>query len=300
MVITDDEVWQVVRQQAAEYGRLTGAARAAKEKELFRKSLQMVIERELVIADFLGKVKKNKPALVDEIKEQAASQAARRLRSFKHENKFPSEEAAAQALRSQGLSLKALQRQWERGAIENMYISSSGKGIDKSIGLAEVELYFQTHADEFRVEDQALWLDLFLSYSRYNSPDEAMAAAKALLARAKAGEPFADLVLLHGHGDSKLRKGLGAGEKRGEIHPAELEPVVFALAEGQVSAIVPTEYGLHVVKVTDRVKAGVRPFDEKTQTEIRQKLIAQARERERAELIDELWRKTTVKVVDLP
>lgn len=300
IVITDDEVWQLVRQQAAEYARLTGPERDAKEKEMFRYSLRGIIERELIIADFLGKVKKNKPELVDEIFERAAESATREMREFKKRNKIATDEELDKAFRAQGLAIKSLQRQMERSAIVNMYLGQVIKEHVKKIGLAQIDQYYRAHPDEFRIEDEAKWMDLFVSYSRFDSPEEARKYAEGLQARAKANEDFEKLVMTHGHGDSPLRHGVGAGEKRGEILPPEVEPTVFSLAPGQVSGLVPTERGLHVVKLVERQNAGIRPYDEKTQQAIREKLTMQVREKERLKLIEELWRKTSVKVVDIP
>ena len=75
---------------------------------------------------------------------------------------------------------------------------------------------------------------------------------------------------------------------------------MLALKAGQLSSIIPTENGLHIVKVTEREIAGVRPFDEKVQGFIRQKLMGQIQDQERDKLIEELWRRTTVKIVELP
>jgi parvulin-like peptidyl-prolyl isomerase len=92
-------------------------------------------------------------------------------------------------------------------------------------------------------------------------------------------------------GDSKLRSGAGVGEKPGEIFPQELEPAILALKPGQVT-IKETETGFHVLKVAERTFAGVRPYDEKLQQDIRRKLQNQIFERESKRFIDTLWKRT--------
>ena len=52
--------------------------------------------------------------------------------------------------------------------------------------------------------------------------------------------------------------------------------------------------------MTDRRQAGVRPFDEDTQKEIRFKLAQAIAKDEYERVIEDLWRKTTVRIVDLP
>lgn len=300
VVITDDEIWQLVRQDAAAYVRLTGTARDAKEKELFRTALRRVIERELIISDFLGKLRKNKPELVDKVFDDAAKSAAKQMKTFRERNKVATEEEMAKGMRAQGLSYKALVRQLERASIEGMYVSSIIKDEQKKILLVDVERYYRAHADDFKVEDKVAWQDLFVAYGQFPSEADARRYAEGLAAKLKAGEDFGEVAMHFSHGMTKLNKGDGVGEKRGEINPPELEPVVFQMPVNQLSGLIPTGTGLHVVKVTERVAAGVKPFDEKVQAEIKGKLMQQVQETERAKLIEELWRKTTVKIVEIP
>lgn len=300
VVVTDDEVWQMVRQRAVEYVRLAGTDRDAREKELFREELRKLIERELILADFLSKVKKNKPHLLEVVKDDASRQVAKQIREIKKQNNFKTEAEFAEVLRSQGISFQALQRQLERNAMMNMYLGQFLKDKTKTASLAEVVRYYDEHADEFRVEDRVKWLDLFVSYRRFNTTVEARQYAEHLLKQIRDGADFVQVVKQHGHGDSALRDGEGLGQKRGEVKPPELEPVLLGMEAGQVSDLIATETGFHVVKVLERDAAGVRPFDEKTQTYIRNKLGAQVQKAEYDKLIEDLWRKTNVEVMGVP
>jgi len=299
-VITDDEVWQMVRQRANEYIKLTGSDREAREKELFRESLRSLIDRELILADFLSKLKKNKPELIPKLEQEAKQSAEKELKRFRKLNNIPSEAEFAQALRQQGMSLKGLQRQIERKSMVDIYLGQLMREKKASITLAEVVQYYQRHPEEFRVEDSVDWLDLFVSFRRLNTPEEARRYAQQLRLQAQAGADFVELVKQYGHGDSVLRQGEGIGHKRGEIHPRELEETLFTLQENQVSELIPTETGYHIVKVTRRVHAGIRPFDQETQAAIRSKLAGQIAQQEYQRIIEDLWRKTTVRIVELP
>ncbi len=300
VVVTDEEVWQMVRQRAAEYVRLAGTDRDAREKELFREELRKLIERELILSDFLAKVKKNKPQALDELQEEAARQAAKQIKEIKKQNNFKTEAEFAEVLKAQGISAKALQRHLERAAMMNMYLASYFKEKKREVSLAEVARYYDEHPDEFKVEDRVRWLDLFVSYRRFNTTVEARQYAEGLLKQAQGGADFVKLVKEHGHGDSPLRDGEGVGQRHGEIVPPELEPVVFGMEAGQLSGVIATETGFHVVKVVEREVAGVRPFDEKVQTYIRNKLTALAQKAEYDKLIYDLRMKTTVKLIHTP
>lgn len=299
-VITDDEVWQMVRQRAGEYVKLTGSEREAKENELFKESLRSLIDRELILADFIAKLKKNKPELIDKLQAESRQSAEKELNRFRKLNHITNEEDFAKALRSQGMSIKGLQRQIERKSMVDIYLGQLLKDKKASVTLAEVHQYYQTHSDEFRIDDEVQWLDLFVSFNRFANPNEAKQYAENLWKQAGNGGNFVEIVKKHGHGDSALRGGEGIGNKRGEIFPKELESTVFALSDGQVSNLIPTPTGYHIVKVTKRQEAGVRPFDEQTQKEVRAKLSSKVSQKEYQRVIEDLWRKTTVRVVELP
>ena len=300
VVITDDEVWQLVRQRAPDYIRLTGAERDAKEKEIFQEVLRTLIERELILADFLGKIKKNNPRVLDDLKDESGKMASRQMRAIKEAYKLPSDAEFQQAMQQMGLSVKGLRRHLERKAMADIYLGQFMKDKGKGASLAEVKRYYDEHPDEFKVEDRVKWLDLFVSYRQFDTTVAARQYAEQVHRQAAAGADFVELVKKYGHGDSKLRDGEGIGAKRGEVQPRELEPTVFGTAAGEVSGLVATETGFHVVKVLERDVAGVRPFDEKSQTAIRNRLTAQVQKVEYDKLIEDLWRKTTVKVVETP
>lgn len=299
-VITDDEVWQVVRQRASEYVRLTGEERANKEKEIFQQSLRTLIERELILDDLFTKLKKNKPQLLDELKEQASETANKQVREFKKINNLTTEEDFLMAMRVQGLSPKSLHRQIQRSTLMTIYLSQLTRDKQKAITIADLERFYRNNPDEFKVEDRVKWLDLFVSFRRFTTTEEARAYALKLRKQLEGGGDFAAIAKEFGHGDSSLRQGEGHGEKRGEIRPEELESYIFELEPGKLSDLIPTEFGYHIIRVEERDYKGVRPFDNETQSAIRQKLHSDLNKEQYQNLIEDLWRKTTVKILELP
>jgi hypothetical protein len=299
-VITDDEVWQMVRHRQAEFAKLDKDERAAKEAALFRQELRGLVERELVIAELTAKLKKNAPHKWEELKEQVANDVTVQLKRIRKSMGSPSDADFAQILTAQRLTPEGIRRQFERAALKDMYLGNFLREKKREFGLAEVRQYYDDHPDEFVAEDRAKWQDLFLAAGQFASPEACRQAAADLARQARGGADFVALVRQHGHGDSKLRDGEGIGARRGEVRPAELEAAVFALRAGQVSDPLPTDTGYHVVKVLEREVAGRKPFDAAAQQAIRSKLLQRYREGEVRRLIDDLWRKTTVEFVGVP
>lgn len=297
-IVTDHEVWEATRQRLGEYATLERSAREAKEQAIYREELRRVVERELILDDMFHRLKKANPRVIEEIKTFAGQAAERQLREFMKMYKTKSEDEFKDILRSQGLSMPVIRRQLERQMMTEEYVRSMLKEKGRGVGLAEVRAYYDRNPDEFKTDDAVKWLDLFISFNKFDTPRAAYDHALAVQAEAARGADFVALVKKHDHGDASLRNGEGAGTKRGDIRPVDVEPVVWLLQPGQVSNLIETPAGYHIVKVTERQVAGVRAFDEKLQGEIREKLMRKMRADEYARLVEDLWRKGVVKVME--
>jgi peptidyl-prolyl cis-trans isomerase D len=86
--------------------------------------------------------------------------------------------------------------------------------------------------------------------------------AEAVLKRAKAGEDFAKLANQYTEEEvGKTRGGDLDFFGRGQM-AKEFEDAAFALKPGEISDIVKTQFGLHIIKVTDRRDAATKPLEE--------------------------------------
>lgn len=297
-IVTDHEVWEATRQRLGEYATLERTAREAKEREIYREELRHIIERELILDDMFNRLKKAKPQVIEEIKVFAGQAADRHLREFQKMYKTKNEDEFKDILRAQGLSMPVIRRQMEREMMSKEYINSMLKEKGRGVGLAEIRAHYDRNPNDFKTDDAVKWLDLFVSFNKFDTPRAAYDHALAVQQEAARGADFVALVKKHDHGDASFRNGEGAGTKRGEIRPTDVEPVLWLLQPGQVSNLIETPAGYHIVKVTERQVAGVRPFDAKLQAEIREKLMRKMRADEYGRLVEELWRQGVVRVLE--
>ena len=88
------------------------------------------------------------------------------------------------------------------------------------------------------------------------------AKAEALLKEAKGGADFAELAKKNSEDESNAKNG---GDLdyfgRGRMVP-EFDTVAFALEVGQTSDVVKTQFGYHIIKLTDKKPGAIRPLEE--------------------------------------
>lgn len=85
--------------------------------------------------------------------------------------------------------------------------------------------------------------------------------AERALAEIRAGADFGDVARRYST-DPSAPYGGDQGELAREDLPEEFADVIFALEPGEVSGIVPADYGFHVFQVTARLPGRTVPFDE--------------------------------------
>jgi peptidyl-prolyl cis-trans isomerase D len=126
---------------------------------------------------------------------------------------------------------------------------------------ADVEAAYNAAIDQYTTPEQIRASHILFSTT---GKDEAQVKQKAeeVLAKAKAGADFAALARQYSDDAASAKNG---GDLdyfgRGRMVP-EFEQVAFAMQPGQISDLVKTQYGFHIIKLTDKKPAIVRPLSE--------------------------------------
>jgi peptidyl-prolyl cis-trans isomerase C len=123
---------------------------------------------------------------------------------------------------------------------------------EAKIGDAELQEFYNKNKDKFKTGDQVHASHILVKTE---------AEAQDILKQLKAGGKFEELAKKHSI-DAAAAKGGDLGWfGKGAMLP-EFEKAVFALKEGDISGIVKTKFGYHIIKLTGKRPAGIRPFDE--------------------------------------
>lgn len=153
---------------------------------------------------------------------------------------FPSEADFQGALAQRGLTVNALRDRLRTNlTVQNLV----GKVTSVSVTDAEVEQYFRQHRREYDQPEQVRASHILL---------ESDAEARFVLARLRRGDKFEDLARQYSKDPgSKEQSGDLGFVSRGQL-VGEFEKAAFTLRPGQVSGIVKTQFGYHLIKVTGR------------------------------------------------
>jgi peptidyl-prolyl cis-trans isomerase D len=129
------------------------------------------------------------------------------------------------------------------------------------VSAEEIERYYGEHQEQFSTPEEVRASHILF---RLEDREEAEVrkAAEAVLKRARAGEDFAKLA--NQYTDEEIGRTRGGDLEyfgRGQM-AREFEEAAFALQPGEISDLVRTPFGLHIIKVTDRREATTRTLDE--------------------------------------
>jgi peptidyl-prolyl cis-trans isomerase C len=177
--------------------------------------------------------------------------------------RFPSEEAFNQELGRRGLTAEQLKQNIRKGLMRQQILNK--EVLDKvSVSPKESETFFQEHKDKYVQEEAVHARHILIKAAPDASPEDdgkAKNRAQEVLAKAKKGEDFGKLAKQYSEGPSKEREGdLGYFGRGQMVKP--FEDAAFSLKVGEISGLVRTQFGYHIIKVEERQQAKVLSYEE--------------------------------------
>ncbi len=166
-----------------------------------------------------------------------------------------------------------------------------------AISDAEVDQYYEKHQKEFWVPEKLkLRHILFIMDKNLLEEDRQLKEHKArqALQKIRTGGDF-NAIAKEFSEDVTANTGGDLGEiERGKMVP-EFEKAAFRLKEGQVSGLVKTPYGLHIIKVDKIIPGRTFPLDE-VKKQIKNKLRKEKFQRESKTYLQELRDKAFIEI----
>lgn len=177
-------------------------------------------------------------------------------------SRFGKEEEFKQALEARGMSIDRLRDDARTDMVISKMLETEVAAAEPATD-AEVRDFYEKNPEKFR-QDEAVRAShiLILADAKADEATKKKARAQidAILKRARAGEDFAALAKAHSQDGSAAQGGDLDFFSRGRMVP-EFEEAAFALKVGEISDVVTTQYGFHIIKATDRRPAETVPLE---------------------------------------
>jgi peptidyl-prolyl cis-trans isomerase C len=185
---------------------------------------------------------------------------------------FQTEEQYSQALEQNGTSEEELREDIERSLVVQQTVQAVTSDLGE-VSEEDVETFYTENPQFFESGEQVAARHILISIEGLESEQEMAEAkerAEAIRQELIDGADFATLAQERSEGPSGPRGGdlgtFGRGQMVGPFDEA-----AFALEEGTISEVVETQFGYHVIQVTEKIDAGSVPIEDVSE-DIRQYL----------------------------
>lgn len=250
-IITLSEVERMIGHLKEEIEAGNRLERRSRVNELSRMALERLIEEKLI----------DQEAKRSGIK-AAAKEIDGAIEDIKRRNSATQEDLE-RALAKDGLTLEAFKKEIEKKVIRTKVVQWAVK-VEPNVGERELRDFYLKNSDRYRTEESYRPGHILFTVPKEAAPEEVReikAKCQKVLAKIKAGEDFGELAILYSEDISSKDRGDLGVFKKGELLPA-LEKEALRLNIGEVSNIVRTNAGFHIIRLLDRKGADPLPYED--------------------------------------
>jgi len=213
------------------------------------------------------------------------------------QSQFPNEEAFKKALGERSMTLDRLRSDTR----DNLMIS---KMMDAEVSTtpgasdAEAKDFYEKNPDKFKQGETLRASHILIRVDETAdaaTKQKAKARIDGILKRARAGEDFAKLAKENSADGSAAQGGDLGAFPRGQMVPA-FDQAAFALKPGEISDVVTTQFGYHIIKAVEHKDAATVPLAEVSE-KVKQYLSNQKKQVKADEFIAGLKQKSKIEVL---
>ncbi len=204
---------------------------------------------------------------------------------------FPTPEEFTKALKKNGITEQELKDLLRRDVVIGVYIEKQS-AAGTAVTAEQAKSFYDENLDKFKKPDSVHASHILIRVAPKATDEEKQSAKKKgddLLAKLKGGADFAE-VAKQESGDLSAKQGGDLGEfSRGQM-VKPFEDAAFGLKPGDLSEVVETQFGYHIIKSTGKTEAQTAPFAEVqekivqylTETQAQKQMVAKIAELKKA------------------
>jgi len=221
-------------------------------RETFRKILDRVIEEKLIEQE----ARKSGVKVTGKEIEGA-------VEDVKQRNKI-NQEQLERALAAEGFTLETFKKDLEKRILRGKFVRSA-VSVEQKAGEKELTEFFQKNVNRYRVNESYRPAHILFLIPQEATAEQVRGIRKksqGVLEKIREGADFAKMAMEYSEDTSSRKDGGDLGYfKKGELLPT-LEREAMKLKVGEVSDLIRTEVGFHILKLLDRKGGEPPPFEE--------------------------------------
>ena len=204
-------------------------------------------------------------------------------------NRYASQDDFLHDLDNSGLSEATLAEAVERDLrVESVLERIAAKIV--AVSAIDAEIFYRLHPEAFDRPEARRLRHILLTFNGLAEKTKARQQLEELRGKTASAEAFGKAALKHSQCPTALQGGELGVVKREQLY-AELEPAAFALTEGEISDVLESPIGLHIIRCDEILPSGLIPFNEVVDRII-EKLTEKRRKEAQRGWIKELLAKT--------
>jgi parvulin-like peptidyl-prolyl isomerase len=195
-------------------------------------------------------------------------------------------------LRAQGSSLRKIRQSWAQEQLTKYFLSRA-VNIDNEVTHQEMLDSYRKNIETYAQPAKAKWEQIMIRFDRAGSRSKAKKKLVELGDNVVYGANFATVAKKESHGFLASQGGQHDWTTKGALVLSEIDNAIFSLPVGDLSDIIETSNGFHIVRVIERSEAMTKPFLE-AQVEIKKRILDEKRKKAFDEHVKKLKREIPV------
>jgi parvulin-like peptidyl-prolyl isomerase len=229
---------------------ITTTGRPSKLSRLRREAMDLMVEQEL-----LRQAAEAKAIAVSDGEVEGVLQLL--------SEPFKSQQDFIRRLEAESYTLQDYREHLRRMMSASLYLEQIRAAVP-AVSDAELETYYWDNEYRLTLPEQVRVRHILLTWKPLGTPDDRAVLREqmqTILEQARAGASFAELARTRSEDATAADGGDTGFFHRGQMVPA-FEDVAFALQPGEISDIVETPFGLHILQLETRREARLLPLQE--------------------------------------
>lgn len=222
------------------------------------------------------------------------------IEDVKKQNNMSSQETLVTALANQGLSFDQYRSQLQE-QLEKLKLVSMEVRAKVHVSETEMREYYDANHAKYTEDESYRARHIFFKTGEKSPAEEikrTMTTALMVLAEAKSGNDFAELAKNYSEDPAARKDGGDLGTfKKGDMQ-AELESAILTMKPGEVSELVYTPVGFHIIKLEEKISGKLKPF-ESLKAEIEEAIYRKKSEERFSQWAKDLRAKASVELKEL-